>query len=262
MAKRQLYSTMVAEDLKKFIATSALKPGDQLPTESQLCEKYDVSRTVVREALSRLRSENILVVRQGKGVFVAELSPDRPFAVNWNALQGLPETLELMQLRLAVETESAGLCAVRRSAKDLAHIHVLLASIDADTASNESPQIIYDYAFHLAIAQASGNAYIFQFLKFLEPVIVSRFSINEPLNRQFSIEYAKIARLEHQAIIRAIEKQDEAAARSAMRKHLSNSIARLSKLAAHLNEPAVNPIGSNTEQVIGGLINTLTQRQG
>ncbi|TIU75812.1 MAG: FadR family transcriptional regulator, partial [Mesorhizobium sp.] len=85
----------------------------QLPTEAELCAEYDVSRTVVREAVARLRSEGMVVPQRGRGMFVSETPVPRNFSIPDEALRTLPETIALLELRLSVEVESAGLCAER-----------------------------------------------------------------------------------------------------------------------------------------------------
>ena len=236
---------MVTEELKTLVLSTGMAPGVQLPTEAELCVRYSVSRTVVREALSRLRSEGLVEVRQGRGVFVSELAATRPFAVDWDRVRTLPATVELMHLRMGVEVESAGLCAERRTDEEAAALRDLLDGIDASLAGRETPPVIYDFEFHLAIARASRNRYILQMLKFLEPLVVSRFSLSLQIDRSFTAEYAGVARTEHEAIMRAIAIRHEAEARTAMRRHLVNSIDRLTRLASRLNKiKAADPSSS------------------
>ncbi|TIW14652.1 MAG: FadR family transcriptional regulator, partial [Mesorhizobium sp.] len=98
----------------------------QLPTEAELCAEYDVSRTVVREAVARLRSEGMVVPQQGRGMFVSETPAPRNFSIPDEALRTLPETIALLELRLSVEVESAGLCAERRTDKEARDIRAMM----------------------------------------------------------------------------------------------------------------------------------------
>ncbi len=91
MTKRKPLSTVVAESLSEKIRSGALKPGQQLPTEIELCAEYDVSRTVVREAVARLRSDGLVVPHQGRGMFVSETPEPRNFSISDEALKTLPE---------------------------------------------------------------------------------------------------------------------------------------------------------------------------
>ncbi|RUY20077.1 GntR family transcriptional regulator, partial [Mesorhizobium sp. M7A.F.Ca.CA.004.12.1.1] len=93
MTKRKPLSTVVAESLSEKIRSGQLLPGAQLPTEAELCAEYDVSRTVVREAVARLRSEGLVVPQQGRGMFVSETPAPRNFSIPDEALRTLPETI-------------------------------------------------------------------------------------------------------------------------------------------------------------------------
>lgn len=105
--KRKSLSTVVFEGLLDQIRSGKLGPGAQLPTEAELCDNFEVSRTVVREAIARLRSEGLVVPRQGKGVFVSE-APLGSFSIPDQDLDALPQTLALLELRLGVEVEVGG----------------------------------------------------------------------------------------------------------------------------------------------------------
>ncbi|MGN6144848.1 MAG: FadR/GntR family transcriptional regulator [Mesorhizobium sp.] len=131
MTKRKPLSTVVAEGLSEKIRSGALQPGAQLPTEAELCVEYDVSRTVVREAVARLRSEGLVVPQQGRGMFVSETPAARNFSIPDEALKTLPETIALLELRLSVEVEAAGLCAERRTDAEAAEIRALMEQFDA-----------------------------------------------------------------------------------------------------------------------------------
>ncbi|TIT91485.1 MAG: FadR family transcriptional regulator, partial [Mesorhizobium sp.] len=134
MTKRKPLSTVVAESLAEKIRSGRLQPGAQLPTEAELCAEYDVSRTVVREAVARLRSEGMVVPQQGRGMFVSETPVPRNFSIPDEALRTLPETIALLELRLSVEVESAGLCAERRTDKEARDIRAMMEQVDAQQA--------------------------------------------------------------------------------------------------------------------------------
>lgn len=231
MTKRKPLSTVLAESLSEKIRSGTLKPGAQLPTEAELCAEYDVSRTVVREAVARLRSDGLVVPQQGRGMFVSDNPEPRNFSIPDEALQSLPETISLLELRLSVEVEAAGLCAERRTDAEAAAIRALMQQIDDRQEDPAAVQIHYDYDFHLAIARGARNEFMHGFLNYLRPMIVPRYQLGyvvEP--RLKEAYYARIHR-EHLAIVDAIASQDAAGARRAMRKHLQNSLARVRELA-------------------------------
>ena len=231
MVKRKTLSTIVAEDLSEKIRSGLLQPGVQLATEAELCAEYNVSRTVVREAVARLRSEGMVIPQQGRGMFVSEAPLPRNFSIPDEALKTLPETIALLELRLSVEVEAAGLCAERRTDSEARAIRDLMEQVDAQHENPASVQIHYDYDFHLAIARATRNKFIHGFLDYLRPIIVPRFQLGRLVTPELKDAYYARIHVEHRSIVHAIERQDGRAARQAMRKHLSNSLERVRALA-------------------------------
>jgi GntR family transcriptional repressor for pyruvate dehydrogenase complex len=231
MTKRKPLSTVVAESLSEKIRGGALQPGAQLPTEAELCAEYDVSRTVVREAVARLRSDGLVIPHQGRGMFVSEAPAPRTFSIPDDALKTLPETIALLELRLSVEVEAAGLCAARRSDEEAAAIRAMMEQVDARHADPASVQIHYDYDLHLAIAKATRNEFIHGFLTYLRPIIVPRYQLGYVVQPELKEDYYDRIHKEHRRIVEAIEKRDSSAARKAMRAHLEKSLERVRTLA-------------------------------
>ena len=234
MPRRETLSTQVAAELTRQIEGGVLQPGQKIPTEAELCESFDVSRTVVREAVARLRSDGLLIPRQGIGVFVSEAPRVPRFEIDENSLHSLQETIGLLELRLSVEVEAAGLCAARRTKEEAAEIRRLMESVAAQYRDLEAVSRHYDYDFHLAIAKATRNSHIHQFLSFLAPVIVPRFQLSYLVTSEHKDRSYERIHDEHDAIVRAIEAGDEVAAREKMRMHLINSLERLKALAHSL----------------------------
>lgn len=231
MARRKTLSAQVAEDLRRRIRSGELAPGARIPTETELGESYEVSRTVIREAIASLRSDSLLISQQGRGVFVNDQPSPRRFEIDQEVLGTLPETLSLLELRLAVETESAGLCAERRTKKEAAAIRRLMESIDSSAYDPKTVSLHYDYDFHLSIAAAARNPFIERFLLFLQPIIVPRFELGHVVAQEFKTGYYDTIHAEHDAVVTAIEQGDAAEARRSMREHLHNSLERLRQLA-------------------------------
>lgn len=231
MAKRKSLSTIVAESLSEKIRSGRLQPGARLATEAALCAEYDVSRTVVREAVARLRSEGMVIPQQGRGMFVSEAPMPRNFSIPDEALETLPETIALLELRLSVEVEAAGLCAERRTDAEAGAIRALMEQVDAQHGDPASVRIHYDYDFHLAIANAARNEFIHGFLSYLRPIIVPRHQLGHVVVSELKDAYYARVHAEHRGIVDAIERRDGRAARRAMRKHLRNSLERVRALA-------------------------------
>lgn len=230
MTKRKALSTVVAESLSESIRSGRLPLGARLPTEAELCAEYDVSRTVVREAVARLRSAGLVIPQQGRGMFVSDLPIPRNFSIPDQAMKTLPETLALLELRLGVEVEAAALCAERRTDEQLEEIRTLMERFDARHEYPASIQVHYDYDFHLAIAKATGNGFIHGFLAYLRPLIGS-YRLGYVVAPEFNEKYYARIHDEHRSVVDAIAKRDAAGARRAMRTHLSNSLQRLRALA-------------------------------
>lgn len=212
----------IAASLRRDIEAGKFKPGDKLPSENELTGLHSVSRAVVREAVASLRSEGLLEARRGVGVFVtnAELK-GAPFS--GLSLERISSVIELLELRAACETEAAGLAAARRAPSQLEAIIDLHRQIGANFEKGLSTRDA-DFAFHLAIAQATQNRRFSELLQLIRPGII--------LNRDQSISPSTNPHLqdEHGRIVNAIFASDPAAAREAMNAHLQGSLARYKAL--------------------------------
>jgi len=215
----------VADRLASHILTAGLPPGDRLPTADALASSYGVSRTVIREALSRLKAEGLIETRQGSGAFVARERTARPFRLPERSPEAEGATLHVLELRATVETEAAALAAARHTPDDLREIRRHLLAMEH--AANGEDGIEHDRQFHRAIAVASGNPLFPLFIDFL--VQHCRDAILAV--RQHPTEwaaYASAARTEHRAVLTAIEAHDADQARAAMRDHLNAGMRRIS----------------------------------
>ena len=153
----------VSEELRSQIAKGRYKTGDRLPSEAQLTQEFGVSRTVVREAIASLRSDGLVEPRQGAGVFVLEPAPTERRPFHNVDLARVSSLIEMQELRTAVEGDAAGLAAIRRSP---AQEEKNIEGFDAfrDSAARGIPQAAADFAFHLALADATHNARCSEFL--------------------------------------------------------------------------------------------------
>ena len=231
MAKRKSLSTLMAEDMTRKIMDGTLEPGSRLPTEAELCEQYEVSRTVVREAVARMRSDGLLESHQGRGMFVSERMPAQKFEIDETSLTSLPETISLLELRLSVEVEAAALCAQRRTDAEACEIRQLMERVDSHQSDPATVEIHYDFSFHLRIAQATKNPFFLSFLTFLEPIIVPRYRLSTLVTKSLQDSYYDQIHAEHEAIVVAIENKDPVKARQAMRAHLLSSLDRMRALS-------------------------------
>jgi GntR family transcriptional regulator, transcriptional repressor for pyruvate dehydrogenase complex len=231
---RRLTEDLV-QRLRHQILSGTLNPGAKLPTEQQLVASLGVSRTVVREAVAALRAEGLVITRQGVGAFVAKPTSHRPFRIDPDQLDSLQRVLDVMELRIAVETEAASLAAERRSSQARRKVEAALAGVEEAGARGE-PGIEADIQLHRAIAEATGNSFFVEFLRYLGQFIIPRQSIRlHHTSAEARSAYLARVQQEHRRIVEAISRRDCAAARESMRDHLASSLERYRAL---LNPPA------------------------
>jgi DNA-binding FadR family transcriptional regulator len=210
--------------LREDIIMGKYEPGKQLPTGKDLSESFGVSITVVREALSRLKSDGLIASHQGKGVFVENDAKARPFRL---ATAGGPQSSlrHIFELRMAVEMQAASLAAERRTASDLKTMRACLKVMEPSKNSFEDA-LASDIAFHLSIAQATQNPLIVSFMRFLQPHLYDSISLARA-NSARNVETKIIAYKDHYAIYEAIVASDPHRARLAARRVLDRSLRRL-----------------------------------
>jgi DNA-binding FadR family transcriptional regulator len=217
--------------IKKEIRAGRLAPGARLPTEQELMRALGVSRTVVREAVAALRADGLITTRQGSGAYVAADVSRVPFRIDPEGLSSIEDVLEVMELRLAIEVEAAARAAERITPRRLASIERVLRALEAAVHKGEGA-VNEDFAFHLAIAEASGNARFAELLEFLGRHVIPRQSVRVALSSQDEQRrYLVRIQKEHARIHAAIRDRQSAEARKAMRTHLTRSLTRYRRLA-------------------------------
>ena len=184
---------------------------------------------MVRAAVAALRAEGLVTMRQGAGAYVAEDAARRPFRLVLGGLPSVAQALDIMELRQRVESEAAGLAATRAAAaRD--EIAAALRRSTSRSGAGESA-VEEDFAFHRAVAAATGNPQFAHFLEYLGCSIIPRQSIRIVAHHgEGRRAYLEMIQREHSAICAAIRAADEAGAREAMRRHLANSRARYRRL--------------------------------
>ncbi|MES2757290.1 MAG: FadR/GntR family transcriptional regulator [Pseudomonadota bacterium] len=221
----------LAQGVVAYIADSirdgALEPGDKLPTESEIMRILGVSRTVVREAISHMQAANMVETRHGIGTFVLEPPPPNTLGIDPNTVITMRDVLALLELRISLESEAAGLAALRRTDAQLQQLRGALDTFQASARSG-GETVPSDLQFHLLVAQASGNRYFHDILSHLGTNIIPRSRLNSAkLAKDDPKVYMERVINEHEDIYNAIARQDPEAARAAIRTHLSNSRERL-----------------------------------
>jgi DNA-binding FadR family transcriptional regulator len=217
------------------IRSGRLRPGTRLPTEQELMIAMGVSRTVVREAVAALRAEGLVTTRQGSGAFVAADSSRVPFRIDPEGLSSIADVLEVMELRQAVEVEAAALAAERITPERLLPVSRALRAIETAIGKGDGA-INEDFAFHRAIAAASGNPRFVELLEYLGRHVIPRQSIRVSITTaDEQVHYLMGIQKEHGRIHAAIRDGQPAEARKAMRTHLTRSLQRYRHLAERLN---------------------------
>jgi DNA-binding FadR family transcriptional regulator len=231
----------LVETLEAQIASGDLGPGQRLPTEQAIVNATGVSRTVVREALASLRARGLITTRQGLGAFVAETMPARSFAIDAEKLESIGDVLQVLELRLSIEVEAAGLAAERRDPAGLARIEAaqaaFLAAISAPGADAETVGLGEDLAVHRAILAATGNAYFAKVFDVFNVVIPRQRIPVAALSQAERERHLRRVGQEHEAILAAIRAGDAAAARRAMRVHLTRARDRYAALRMEAKAP-------------------------
>jgi GntR family transcriptional regulator, transcriptional repressor for pyruvate dehydrogenase complex len=220
-------SDTVAQQLQKQIEKGSFAKSGKLPTEAVLAQEFGVSRTVIREAISRLKNEGMVEAKQGSGVFVVERAGIRPLRIDYAEAVEPGSVVQILALRRAIEAEVASEAAMRRTDAQMAAIDAALAKIEAAVADGEDG-VAEDVAFHRAIANATGNPYFLKTLTFLNQYLEAGTIVtrkNEALREDFSRQ----VREEHAAIAAAIRAGDPMAARNAAQTHLYNAARRLAE---------------------------------
>jgi len=218
----------VVNDLAARIRDGKFVPGQKLPTESEIMREQGVSRTVVREAISRLQAASLVETRHGIGTFVREAAADHQFTIDTASILTMLDVMAVLELRINLESEAAGLAAARRSDAQLRQLRQNLDEFNQLIATGSGHAVAADVTFHLTVAAATGNRYYFDILKQLGNTIIPRTRINSAaLADANQIDYLARVNREHEEIYAAISRQDPDAARAAMRTHLTNSRERL-----------------------------------
>lgn len=206
------------------IAEGALNVGDKLPSEHEICDRFGVSRPVVREALLRLRADGLVTAHQGLGTFVSH--QPAPRLKTFSDVQNVGAYLRAQEIRVALEGDAARLAAMRGTAEDLRRIaeaHVTF--VQALERGHVSPEA--DLAFHASIAQATGNDYYLGVLESIHESISGFMRLSLSLTRTGSRQRAQRVADEHAAILEAIRKRDGERARITMQFHLGQARYRL-----------------------------------
>ncbi|MCZ2720134.1 FadR/GntR family transcriptional regulator [Marinomonas sp. 15G1-11] len=221
---QQSLGAMVYEQILAVIMDGTYELNTKLPSEAQLCKEFNVSRPILREALARLREDEVITSRRGSGSYVIK-KPDSA-VLQFSPISSIADIQRCFEFRSNLEAEAAALAAERRTDKQLAAIVSAYENMNDANASNKLATD-EDFAFHLAITDAANNHFYRNVLELLEKSIKGGINITRNLSLLHPESRLQLVQEEHQIIVLAITEGDSAAARSAMKNHLNNARIRM-----------------------------------
>jgi len=207
----------IIASIRDLINLKNLEPGDKLPAERVLSEKFNVSRSNLREAIQKLEFYGLLKSIPQSGTFVANIGV---IAMNGMIKDILrledPDFKSLVETRILLELKTVRLAATRRTEEDLKKLKQALDAY-SKKALNGEDAVQEDLLFHLAIAKASGNSSMNTFMLIITPQIITNFEKYHVCNKNLAQKGIE----EHQAIYDAIELKDPQLAKQKMKDHFS-----------------------------------------
>ena len=216
----------LVDSLGDRIRDGRLQLGDKLPTEAAIMGEFNVSRTVVREAISKLQASGLVETRHGIGTFVLGLGQAPGFKISPEQFSTLRDVIAVLELRIGMETEAAALAAQRRTAANITAMREALNNVVAAVDAGRD-SVAADFQFHLEIARATQNSHFAELMGTLGSMIIPRARLDASAAMAAPDDdrrqYLRRVNGEHESIYDAIVGQDPDAARAAMRTHLANS---------------------------------------
>ncbi|NVZ28505.1 FadR family transcriptional regulator [Pseudomonas gingeri] len=223
----------VVSAIRAEIESGRLAAESRLPTEQQLAEQLNVSRSVVREAIAQLKADGILVARRGLGSYISQTPAGTVFRFPKGTGRNT-DLAQMFEMRLWIETQAAAIAAQRRDAGDLQRMRDALQEMH-DKRTDFAAAASADVAFHRAIAEASKNDYFVAFHDFLRGQLAEARRAAWENSATRSVGGSADAGREHQALFQAIVDGDRQAAAACAEAHLRAAAKRL-----QLELPAMN----------------------
>lgn len=226
VSKEATLASRVRDEVERLIIEEHLQPGDRLPPERDLAQRFAVSRTVVREAIRGLAARGMLDVRQGSGTTVQRPSIESltpPLVLLLKGQGGETDPSKIMEVRRTMEVQVAGIAAERRTAADLEKLAGILET-HAKLEEDRVQFIALDMAFHGALARATQNE-LFSLL---------HDSVAAVLRKVREVGYEvpgtiQRALTHHRAIFKQVEKGSAEGARKAMAEHIAEAELTMAK---------------------------------
>lgn len=213
---QEVQKTIIAK-IRDLINDKNLEPGDKLPSERMLSEKFEVTRSNVREAIQKLEFYGLLNSIPQSGTFVANIGV---IAMNGMIEDILrledPDFKSLVETRILLELKTVRLAALRRTDEDLKKMKEALDAYSQKVLDGKDA-VQEDLLFHLAIAKASGNSTMNAFMLIITPEIITNFEKYHVCDKSL----AQLGIEEHLSIYNAIKDQNPQLAKQKMKEHFS-----------------------------------------
>ncbi|WP_434672781.1 FadR/GntR family transcriptional regulator [Pseudomonas sp. R1-15] len=216
--RRLSMTQQLVVDLTQQILAGELPAGSKLPTEQVIIKERGVSRTVVREAMSRLQAEGLVETRHGIGTFVVDTARPGDFQGGKHIKGGAHDALAVIELRLSLEVEAAGIAAQRATPEQLLAMREALDAANAADATDDNSART-DFEFHRQIAQCTGNSFFIDAMAHVGNTLIA--VVQQALPAMATENRALVVR-EREQIYAALARRDGEAARASMRLHLIN----------------------------------------
>lgn len=217
-------SDVVYERILANIVSSDFVVNSRLPPEAELAKRFGVSRPVVREALARLRDDDVIVSQQGSGSYVK--AKPAPVLLSFGLPTSIADMQRCFEFRLSIESEAAFQAANHRTKADLRALSASFEAREAVIARNDIG-VEEDFAFHRTICVATQNRFFVETMDFLHDNITTGINFTRNLLLPRAAYRLGKVQSEHANILRAIDVGDGEAARRAMRTHLGSAKKRL-----------------------------------
>lgn len=218
------YSDILYEKIVAMIADGRFPVNERLPSETSLAAMLGASRPVVREALERLRNDELIVSRKGSGSYVRQ-RPDSS-VLTQVPVGSLADVQRFFEFRAGLEAEAAALAARNWQPQDKARIEDTFEALERCLQRNDLGAD-EDQAFHDAVALATGNQFHTLVREWFKPHIAIGMSVTRSLSLKRTPAHVRAVQDEHAAIVAAIFDRREADAHAAMKAHILNARARM-----------------------------------
>ncbi len=205
----------IISKIRDLIQFKNLEPGDKLPSERMLSEKFSVSRSNLRETIQKLEYYGILISKPQSGTFIANIGQVAMKGMLEDILRlDDPDFKSLVETRILLELKTSRLAALRRTDKDLTQMKHALDAYCAKVLNGEDA-LQEDLLFHLSIAKASGNSTMNTFMLLITPEIITNFEKYHLCDENLAFRGIQ----EHKDIYEAIKLQDPKLAKEKMKLH-------------------------------------------